>query len=41
MEDDLSGCAFSKDAGVKAVAGYEKYCTFVSDDFYYAVEFPK
>jgi hypothetical protein len=33
--------AFSKEAEVKAVAGYEKYRTFVSDDFYYAVDFPK
>ncbi len=31
----------SKDAGAKAVAGYEKYRTFVSDDFYYAIDFPK
>jgi hypothetical protein len=31
----------SKDADAKAVAGYEKYRTFVSDEFYYGIEYPK
>jgi len=36
-----SEAALSKDADAKAVAGYEKYRTFVSDDFYYEIEYPK